>query len=227
MKILIAGASGGIGSFLAERLSLGHEVYGTYHSKPPEGELNYKMTKVDVTNEDDVSGWITKICDSKDDIALIYCIGTNYNCMMHKSDSTLWRDVIDSNLIGVQHVLRQVLPFMREKKYGRIILLSSVVPQVGVPGTSAYAASKAALWGLSKAIAKENASYGITINSVNLGYFNIGMIQDVPPKALEDIIEHIPLRSLGNPNNILNAVEFLVKSDYITGSELDINGGIW
>ena len=146
--------------------------------------------------------------------------------MMHKADSDKWEDVIDSNLIGVQRVLRQIIPLMRKRRFGRIILFSSVVPQMGVMGTSAYAASKSALWGLAKAVAKENASYGITINTLNLGYFDIGMIEDVPDNVLEKIIEEIPMKMLGDPGNIYNAVDFLLKSDYITGSCVDINGGL-
>jgi len=124
-------------------------------------------------------------------------------------------------------MLRHVLPIMREKRFGRIVLLSSVVPQIGIPGTSAYAASKAALWGLSKAVAKENARYGIAINTINLGYFDIGMIQDVPPEMLDRIVKGIPMGKIGDPKNILRAVEFILLADYLTGSEIDLNGGIY
>jgi acetoacetyl-CoA reductase/3-oxoacyl-[acyl-carrier protein] reductase len=162
-----------------------------------------------------VSQWIAENACEEDDLALIYCIGVNYNCMIHKTESDRWEEVISSNLLGVQRVLRRIIPLMRKKKFGRIILFSSVVPQMGVMGTSAYAASKSALWGLSKAVAKENAGFGITINTLNLGYFNIGMVED------------IPVKKLGDPENIFNAVEFLLKSDYITGSCIDLNGGLF
>jgi len=227
LKILIAGASGGIGKYLAEQLCNKHEVFGTYKSRSPSGECSYRMARVDVTKEADVLNWVEKVCCPEDDIALIYCVGVNYNCMMHKSDSERWKDVIESNLIGVQHMLRHVLPIMREKHYGRIVLLSSVVPQIGVPGTSAYAASKAALWGLCKAVAKENSKYGITINTINLGYFDIGMIQDVPQELLKKIIQGIPKGKLGDPVNILKAVEFILGSDYLTGTGIDLNGGLF
>lgn len=226
MKILIAGASGGIGKYLAEHLYQEHEVIGTYNSRKPDHECSYAMHKVDITCEEDVATWVNSNCNEADDLAMIYCIGINYNCVMHKSDSYKWREVMDSNLIGVQHLLRHLLPIMREKKYGRVVLLSSVVPQIGVPGTSAYAASKAALWGLSKAVAMENASHGITLNTINLGYFDIGMIHDVPKEMLDKIIQSIPLNKLGNPENILNAIRFLLQSDYITGSQIDLNGGL-
>jgi acetoacetyl-CoA reductase/3-oxoacyl-[acyl-carrier protein] reductase len=227
LKILIAGASGGIGKYLAERLCQDHEVYGSYNSRRPMSNISYGMTKVNVSIESEVSSWIDDVCKTGDDLALIYCIGVNYNCMMHKTESDRWEEVIESNLIGVQRVIRHILPRMRERRFGRIVLLSSVVPQMGVPGTSAYSASKSALWGLSKAVAKENAKYGITINTINLGYFDIGMIHDVPPEMLEQITQSIPVGRLGDPVNILKAVEFILGTDYLTGTGIDINGGLF
>jgi len=227
VKIFIAGASGGIGGYLADRLSACHEVYGSYRSRAPGANVEYQMDKVDIGSGEEVERWISANASEDDDLALIYCVGVNYNCMMHKAESDRWEDVIDSNLIGLQRVLRQIIPLMRKRRFGRIILFSSVVPQVGVMGTSAYAASKSALWGLAKAVAKENASYGTTINTLNLGYFDIGMIEDVPDNVLEKIIKEIPMKKLGDPENILNAVEFILRSDYITGSCVDLNGGLF
>lgn len=226
MKILIAGASGGIGKYLAEQLCEKHVVFGSYNSRKPESRVSYHMEKVDVSSESDVETWVNNSVTENDDLALIYCVGVNYNCMMHKSDSDKWKEVINANLIGVQHILRHILPIMRKRGFGRVILLSSVVPQMGVLGTSAYAASKAALWGLSKAVAKENARYGVTINTINLGYFDIGMIQDVPKEMLEQIVQSIPMGNLGNPDNILQTVEYLLTVDYMTGSQIDLNGGL-
>jgi len=226
--VLIAGASGGIGKFLAEHIcSQDIQVFGTYNTHDSATSLPYGMAKVDFTNELQVSNWINEVATEKDDLCLFYCVGLNYNCMMHKSDSVRWKEVINTNLIGVQYVLRHVLPLMRSKRFGRIILFSSVVPQVGVPGTSAYAASKAALWGVSRAVAMENANFGITLNTVNLGYFDIGMIKDVPQELLDSIIKNIPIGRLGDPVNILKTVLYLIDTDYVTGTEININGGLF
>ena len=73
----------------------------------------------------------------------------------------------------------------------------------------------------------ENAKYGITVNTVNLGYFDIGLIQEVPSEVLAEIIDRIPMARLGDPSNILNAVKFLIDSDYITGSQINLNGGLY
>ena len=106
--------------------------------------------------------------------------------------------------------MKHLIPLMREQKFGRIINFGSVVPQIGMQGTAAYAGSKSALWGITKVIAKENAIKGITVNTLNLGYFNVGMISEVPEKILNSIVDTIPVKKLGDPKNILNAIKFLI-----------------
>ena len=113
---------------------------------------------------------------------------------------------------------------MRECGWGRIIFLSSVVGEKPQLGTSSYAASKSGLYGLTKALAIENASKGITVNCLNLGYFDIGMINEIPDQ--QAIKDKIPFKEFGDPSNIRAAVQFLVQSDYTTGSIIDINGGL-
>ena len=137
-----------------------------------------------------------------------------------------WRNVIDVNLIGVFNVIRAVLPRMRKLNYGRIINFASVVGQKGVPGTSAYAASKTALWGLTKALAVENAGKSITINNINLGYFDIGIIDQVPISHQASLVASIPVGHLGNPINILKTVKFIVENGDLCGASLDVSGGL-
>ena len=115
---------------------------------------------------------------------------------------------------------------MREQEYGRIINLSSVVAQTFVPGTSAYAASKSALWGMTRSIAIENSKKGITINNLNLGYYNLGMIDEVPEDYKKKIKSKIPSGNLGDPKVIYAAIKFLMENDYINGTSIDMNSGI-
>ena len=227
MKLLITGASKGIGYFLMKLFHAeDNEVYGTYNSTEPAAQ-KFKLTKVDITNSEQVRNWIDSTVNLEDQLVLINCAGTNYNAFAHKADIGKWKSVIDVNLTGTFNVISAVLPFMREKGYGRIINFSSIVPQKGIAGTSAYAASKAGLWGLTKSIAAENAKKGITINTLNLGYFDIGMISEVPDNILSEIIKTIPVQKLGDPLNIYHAVKFLINSDYINGTMVDINGGLF
>jgi len=228
MKILITGVSGGIGLYLAERLIAdGRCVFGADNRTNPADSLSDRCSEVDITDSRQASRWVRSVTGPADQIVLINCAGINYNAFAHKADIDRWRKVVDVNLAGTFNMIQAVLLFMREKAFGRIINFSSVVAQKGIPGTSAYAASKAALWGLTKSIAAENATRGITINTLNLGYFDIGMIKDVPEEMLAEIMKTIPSKKLGNPKNIYHAVKFLIESDYITGTSIDINGGLF
>ncbi len=226
--ILITGASRGIGKFLMQKFSeKGEQVQGTYFSTSP-GESHMDVfSKVDISNYSEVSEWVNRVCGPNEKIILLNCAGGNYNATAHKADIKKWTEVIGINLTGTFNVIKSVLPLMREKGFGRIINFSSIVAQKGIPGTSAYAASKAGLWGLTKSIAAENARKGITINNLNLGYFDIGMITEVPQEMLAFIKKEIPTGELGNPDNIFNAVNFLIESDYINGTSINMNAGLY
>lgn len=229
MVILITGASGGIGRFLATYYTKkGCKVYGTYYSNGiTEQESGFRMDKVDVSNHAEVETWIESLALKGEKIVLLNTAGISYNTFGHKADIAKWKQVIDVNLVGSFNTCRYVLPIMREAGFGRIINFSSVVAQIGVPGTSAYATSKAALWGLSKALAVENAVKGITVNALTLGYFNIGMISTVPDEMKKEVTEKIPMRDFGNPDNIIHAIDFLINSEYTSGESLNINGALY
>lgn len=225
--IIVIGASGGIGQYLTEKfMETGEIVYGTYNSHKHGVCLNEKFSEVDITKPDVIDAWLSKFQHELKNITLINCVGINYNCFCHKSDQAEWHHVIEINLIGAFNVIRAFLPYMRAQKYGRIINLSSVVPQIGVAGTSAYSASKAGLWGLVKPLAKENAAMGVTVNNLNLGYFDAGMIASIPSDLLVKIVETIPVGRLGNPAEIYEVVKMLINVEYINGASIDINGGI-
>jgi len=226
--IIITGASRGIGEFLFEKFCKeGEIVYGTYNSTFPDTEKIEYFTKVDISYIPSIKKWVNKIKDKITRVILINCAGTNYSSFAHKSDIKKWINVINVNLIGTFNVIHAFLPYMRKENYGRIINFSSVVAQIGVPGTSAYAASKAGLWGLTKSIAVENAKKGITINTLNLGYFNIGMINEVPKEFQEVIKEKIPSGNFGDPENIFKAVKFLIEVDYVNGTSIDLNSALY
>src|SRR5678815_558156 len=114
--------------------------------------------------------------------------------------------------------IRAVLPIMRSQKFGRIINFSSVVAAKGTPGISAYAASKAALWGMAKSLAQENATLNITINNINMGYSKLGMISQVPKEYLDPLIRQIPANKLCDPDDIFKTVMYLMECSYINGS---------
>lgn len=226
--IIITGASRGLGKYLFERfVSENDKVIGLYNSTIPESRHQDVLFKVDITNEKNIKDWLSKVSECLEDIVLINCAGINYNSYAHKADISKWSKVIEVNLIGSFNIIHALLPIMRNDGFGRIINFSSVVAQIGVPGTSAYAASKAGLWGLTRSIAVENAKHGITINNLNLGYFNAGMIEQVSESFLDLIKNKIPTGELGSPYIIYNTIKYLVDNNYINGTSIDINGGLF
>lgn len=228
MTIFITGASRGIGKFLFEKFSSENaKVFGTYHSENQELGKDKRFFRLDVTSFEEASEISETLKSEIEKLVLINCAGNNYNSFAHKASQTEWKNVIDTNLTGTFNVIRAFLPLMRQQNYGRIINFASVVAETGIPGTSAYAASKAGLWGMTRSIAVENASKGITVNNFNLGYFDIGMINEVSEEYQKIVKQKIPSGKFGDPANIYNAVKFVIEADYMTGSSLDINGGIY
>jgi len=225
MKI-ITGASRGIGKYLLERYHDEYEtVEGVFFYTEPYARYYDHYSRLDISDFAEVSDWLNDI-DIGDRVELINCAGIYYNSFAHDSEIDKWERVIEINLVGTFNVIRALLPHMRCHNYGRIVNLSSVVDKLGIAGTSAYAASKSGLEGLVKVLAIENASKGITINNLRLGYFDIGMGREIPSSLKGKISERIPTHKFGRPDHIYDAIEFLIKNDYINGSSLDLNGGL-
>lgn len=226
--IIITGASKGIGKYLFEEFNnLGHNVVGTYNSTkyiiPPKGEYY----KIDITDYNQVSEWIISLNPELNKIILINCAGISYNSFAHKADINQWNKVIDVNLKGSFNVIHCLLPIMRNQNYGRIINLSSVVTFLPTVGISAYMASKSAINGLTKVLAKENALKGITVNAINLGYSRIGMgISEVSDDHKNILLNNIPSGRFCEPLEILNTIKFIIDTEYINGSIIDLNGGL-
>jgi NAD(P)-dependent dehydrogenase (short-subunit alcohol dehydrogenase family) len=227
--ILITGASKGIGRYLFNCFKKdGLQVLGTYNSTTEGLEEDQKAYyKLDVSDHKAVVEMIVSVKGSLSRIVLLNCAGISYNSFAHKANIELWSRVIDVNLKGSFNVIREVLPLMREQGYGRIINFSSVVTSLPTPGISAYAASKAGLLGLTKSLAAENASKGITVNAINLGYVNLGMgVNDVPLAYQEKMKSQIPAGRFCEPEEIYNTVNYLIKTEYVNGAAIDINGGL-
>lgn len=227
--ILITGASKGIGKFLFTQFRQdGEKVVGTFNSTSVEldNEID-AYYKVDVSNINAVENLITFIKDSLSQIVLLNCAGISYTSFAHKADINKWDRVIDVNLKGSFNMIHEVLPIMRQQGYGRIVNFSSVLATLPTPGVSAYAASKAGLIGLTKSLAAENASKGITVNAICLGYVNMGMgINEVPIAYQEKIKEQIPAGRFCEPEEVYNTVKFLINTEYVNGAAIDVNGAL-
>lgn len=158
---------------------------------------------------------------------LINNAGITRDGMLHKMSSQSWHDVIEVNLTSCFNMSSSVITNMRERNFGRIVNLSSINALAGQFGQTNYSASKAGIIGFTKALARESASKNITVNCIAPGYIDTDMMKDVPAEVLKGIIEQIPVKRLGKPEEVARAVLFLVSNDsgFITGETLSINGG--
>ena len=146
-----------------------------------------------------------------------------------KMTSEMWDDVISVNLTGTFNCTKAVIDGMLERRYGRIVNISSVIGRMGNRGQANYSASKAGIIGLTQTLAKEFADKGVTVNAVAPGFIGTDMLKSVPAKIMEKILAQIPMGRLGKPEEIASAVTYLVSPEagYITGQVIDINGGLY
>lgn len=140
-----------------------------------------------------------------------------------------WQDVLDVNLSGPFYCLQQILPAMSRARYGRIVNISSVVAFTGNPGQANYAAAKAGILGLTRSVAREYASRGITVNAVAPGLVETEMVSGVGIEAYREILQHIPMGRPGTVEDVAHTVNFLVSREagYITGQVIHVNGGMY
>ncbi|EJS85804.1 3-ketoacyl-(acyl-carrier-protein) reductase, partial [Pasteurella multocida subsp. multocida str. Anand1_cattle] len=153
---------------------------------------------------------------------------TRDNLLMRMKDEE-WFDIMQTNLTSVYHLSKAMLRSMMKKRFGRIITIGSVVGSMGNPGQTNYCAAKAGLIGFSKALAKEVASRGITVNVVAPGFIATDMTDVLTEEQKAGILSQVPAGRLGDPKDIAKAVAFLASDDagYITGTTLHVNGGMY
>ncbi len=159
---------------------------------------------------------------------LVNNAGITMDKTVRKMTAEDWQTVLSVNLSGAFHMTKALLEHMIERGSGRIVNISSVIGETGNVGQANYAASKAGLFGFSKSLALEMAQRGITVNCVAPGFIGTEMVEAIPKAALEKVIEKIPQRRLGRPEEVARVVRFLLEDDssYITGAVYSVNGGL-
>ncbi|MFV0246279.1 MAG: acetoacetyl-CoA reductase [Qingshengfaniella sp.] len=232
---LVTGGSRGIGAAISKALAAeGHTVAATYAGNDEKAAAFTKETGIKTYkwNVADYAACAAGIKQVEADLGpidiLVNNAGITRDAPFHKMTPDQWNAVISTNLSGVFNMTHPVWPGMRERKFGRIITISSINGQKGQFAQANYSAAKAGDIGFTKALAQEGARAGITVNVVAPGYINTEMMSTIPDKVMNEVIlPAIPVGRLGEVTEIARCVVFLASDDagYITGSTLSANGG--
>jgi len=232
---VVTGCTRGIGAAISRCLhEAGYKVAANYHGND-EAAGKFKagtgigVYKWNVAEYDACVAGLAKVAEDLGPVEiLVNNAGITRDTMFHKMKPEQWLDVINTNLVSLFNMCRPVIMGMRERKFGRIINISSINGQKGQMGQTNYSAAKAGEIGFTKALAQENAKAGVTVNAICPGYVNTEMVQAVPKEVLEkSILPLIPVGRLGEPEDIARCVRFLAadEASFITGSTLSANGG--
>jgi len=232
--VLVTGGTRGIGRAVAERFrDVGAKVYitGTNQERTLSvaRELGVEGLKMDVTDREEVKRAVSEILEKEGRIdVLVNNAGITRDVLFLRMKDQDWDYVINTNLNGVYNVSRVVVPAMVKRRKGVIINVSSVVGFTGNVGQVNYSATKSALVGFTKSLAKELGGRGIRVNCIAPGYITTGMVEKLSEDAREKILSRIPMGRFGVAEDVSEAVVFLCSNgaSYITGEVLTIDGGL-
>jgi acetoacetyl-CoA reductase len=232
---VVTGGTRGIGEAISKALkSAGYKVAANYAGNDEaaqkfKADTGIPVYKWDVSSYDSCAEGLKQVeADLGPIEVLVNNAGITRDTMFHRMKPEQWSAVISTNLNSLFNMCRPVIEGMRERKFGRIVNISSINGQKGQMGQANYSAAKAGEIGFTKALAQESARAGITVNAICPGYIATEMVKAMPKDALDKhVLPYIPLGRLGEPDEIARCVVFLASDDagFITGSTLTANGG--
>ena len=235
---LVTGASRGIGAAIADSLAAqGARVIGTATSEAGAQAISARLAAHDgagrVLDVNDAAAVEALLADIGKEFGTLSILVNNAgitrdNLLMRMKDED-WQAIIDTNLTSVYRTSKAVMRGMMKARHGRIVNIASVIGVTGNAGQANYAAAKAGIIGFSKSLAKEIGSRGVTVNVVAPGFIETDMTRDLPEDARQTMLGQIALGRLGAPQDVANAVLFLVSpaAAYVTGETLHVNGGMY
>lgn len=231
---LVTGGIKGIGAAIAKTLDqAGYNVAANYHRDDATATQFQESTGIPVYKWDvgDFTACETGAAQVATDLGTIDILvnnaGITRDAVLHKMSPEEWGAVLQTNLTSCFNMCRCTIEAMRERGFGRIVNIGSINGQAGQYGQVNYAAAKSGIHGFTKALAQESAGKGVTVNAIAPGYIDTDMVRAVPENVLEKIVARIPVKRLGQAEEIARGVLFLAADDggFITGSTISINGG--
>lgn len=234
---LVTGASRGIGAAIADMLAeQGVRVFGTATSDTGSAAISDRGVSgltgltLNVNDVDEISAVLVEITSQASvPTILVNNAGVTRDQLLMRMSEDDWDTVLNTNLRSVFRLSKACLRGMMKARTGRIISIASVIGSTGNAGQANYAAAKAGMMGFSRSLAREVGSRGITVNTVAPGFIDTDMTRDLSEAQKEAMLGDIPLKRLGNPDDIAAAVSFLASkaADYITGQTIHVNGGMY
>jgi 3-oxoacyl-[acyl-carrier protein] reductase len=231
---LVTGGSGGIGRATAIALGrAGHRVAVGYHkdresAEKAATEIDGLAVQLDVTDADAVDAAFTRVEDALGPVELLVNnAGITADGLLLRMSDDHWRDVLATNLDGAFHATRRASATMLRRRFGRIVNVGSVVGSTGAPGQANYAAAKAGLIGLTRSVARELASRGVTCNLVAPGPITTAMTDALSEKRLGEMVGLVPLGRMGTAEEVAGVIAFLCSdaASYVTGAVVPVDGG--
>lgn len=239
--VYVTGGMGGIGTAICERLCRdGYEVIAgcspgslrkdSWFNAMREMGFQIRVSEGNVAEWDSTSAAFERVRTEVGDVdILVNNAGVTKDSVFRKMTPDQWRSVIDTNLTGLFNTTRQVIDGMIERGWGRIINISSVNGQKGQFGQANYSAAKAGIHGFTMALAQEVAARGVTVNTISPGYISTDMVRGVKPEVLDKIVGGVPVKRLGEPQEIASLVAWIAsdESAFATGANFSVNGGLY
>ncbi len=235
-NVLITGATGGIGNALVKKFyDSGYNICATGTNEENLNKLSknfpdrISVVQCNLSNKEQIQNLVDKAKEKLGEIdILINNAGITRDNLFMRMKDVEWEDVININLNSNFVLTKLIIKSMIKSRWGRVINISSDAAKVGNPGQSNYVASKSAIEGLTRTLANEVASRGITVNCVSPGFINTEILKSMDRSRLENMINKVPMGRIGEVNEIAEVVFFLSseESSYITGQVLHVNGGL-
>ncbi len=228
--VLITGGSRGIGLATARRFAAsGHRVAVTYRSDPPADSEGLFAVRCDVTSPEDVEAAFEAVEAELGGVeVLVSNAGVTADQLLLAMKEEAWTQVIEANLTGSYRVTRRATSKMIRARWGRMILVSSVVALSGSPGQTNYAASKAGLIGFARSLAREISTRGVTVNVVSPGFVTTDMTAALSEARRAEILQQVPMGRMASPEEVAAAITYLASDEaaYVTGAVIPVDGGL-